>query len=141
MKKTFNWGHGITVFYLIFVSVVATALISSFSVDHSLVVEEYYNEDLAYQSRFNKIKNNLQSDNITIEVKDDHVLIAFPDDKEVKGTIHFYRASDKSKDFTKTIKKNHEIFTKDNIDSGKWSVKVDWTSDNESYYIEQVIFI
>lgn len=141
MFKKFNWGHGITLFYIFFVGIVVTALVASFGVDHSLVVDEYYSEDLAYQSKYDKMANSLNSDNINIITAGEDVVISFPGVEKVSGEVHFYRASDKSQDFTRNITSNQEIFSKTTLSKGKWSVKVDWETGGKSYYKEEVIYL
>ncbi len=141
MIKNFNWGHGITLFYIVFVGIVITALVASFSVDHSLVVDEYYSEDLAYQSRYDKIENSLQNANIDINTKGKDITISFQGSTNVNGTIHFYRASDKSQDFKREISSAQEKFLKAEMSSGKWSVKIDWKMDGKSFYKEEVIYL
>lgn len=141
MIKNFHWGHGITIFYIVFVGVVVTALIASFGVDHTLVVDDYYAQDLTYQERFDKIENSLQSGRVELEIKGDNIHIQFPDSDKIDGSIQFYRASDKSMDFTHTIVSNSEIISFADKASGKWSVKMDWQSEGKSYYKEKVIYL
>ena len=47
MFKKFNWGHGILLFFIIFVGSMLTVLWLSFGVDHSLVRDDYYDEEMA----------------------------------------------------------------------------------------------
>ena len=54
MFKKFNWGHGILLFFIIFVGSMLTVLWLSFGVDHSLVRDDYYDEDIHYQETFDK---------------------------------------------------------------------------------------
>jgi len=141
MFKKFNWGHGITVFYICFVAVVVTALVASFGVDHSLVLDDYYAEDLAYQSTYNSISNNLESKNLDIKVEKEEVRISFKDIDNIQGTIYFYRASDKTKDFKHKISSPNEVISTKGLASGKWSLKISWSDGVKSYYKEEVIYI
>lgn len=143
MFKNFNWGHGITVFYIFFVGAVLTALIASFGIDHSLVVDDYYAQDLAYQKQYDKISNNLDSDSLTISYDkiNEKITFDFSEESKVKGQVYFYRPSDQSQDFKVEVKSNQEEVLTDQLVKGKWRLKVDWTSGSKSYYKEEIINI
>jgi hypothetical protein len=141
MFKSFNWGQGITVFYIVFVGVVVTALVASFSVDHTLVVDDYYAKDIAYQSQYEKIQNDINSDKVIIKQDQDNIIINFPDVNAISGTIQFYRASDKSKDFTHQITSVSEVISIKGKAAGKWKMKIDWMEGNKAFYKEEVIIL
>jgi nitrogen fixation protein FixH len=143
MFKKFNWGHGIMIFYICFVATLITVLVASFSVDHSLVVDDYYAQDLAYQSQFDKNKNSLKPQNIEVDVdKVNHqVTIDFKDATNIIGTVDFYRPSDKSKDFKVQLNgKETTVSTKD-LAPGKWILKMDWSENGKSYYKEELVYL
>ena len=50
-----NWGTGIAIFYGTFMVIMITFVIKSRSVDHSLVMDNYYEEDINYQSHMDKL--------------------------------------------------------------------------------------
>jgi len=143
MFKKFNWGHGIFVFYICFVAAVITALVASFSVDHSLVVDDYYAKDLAYQKQYTKAKNNMESQRVTInnDKATKSLTIDFIHADNVKGYIDFYRPSDKSKDFKIELKGTETIIATDVLLPGKWILKIDWTEKGKPYYMEEMIYI
>ena len=143
MFSKFHWGHGITIFYIIFVGVVLTALIASFSVDHSLVVDDYYATDLAYQSRYDKSKNSMQSPMLEIsKSKSTQVTtISLNTDKPVKGKAHWYRPSDQSADFVVQLKSRETTVSTNKLLKGKWVLKVEWTIEGKTSYAEEQIFI
>lgn len=141
MIKNFNWGHGIALFYVCFVALVVTALVASFGVDRSLVVDDYYAKDLAYQQRYDKMSNSISADNVKIKVEDDKVMVQFNEYENIIGSVQFYKASDKSQDFIKPIYNQNLIIPTKNISKGKWSLKIDWTQNGKSFYKEKVIYI
>ena len=143
MFKKFNWGHGILVFYICFVAAVVTALIASFSLDHSLLVDDYYSKDLAYQKQYDKVKNNNESQRVNInnDKSAQSLTIDFIQADEVKGYVDFYRPSDKSEDFKVELKDKETIIATDKLLPGKWILKIDWTEKGKPYYMEEIIFI
>jgi len=141
MIKNFNWGHGIALFYICFVAVVVTALIASFGVDRSLVVDDYYAKDLAYQEQYDKITNSMSSDNVNVNVLDNQVELQFKNSNGISGEVQFYRASDKAQDFSKDITGSHVIIPTSTLSRGKWSLKIDWTEEGQSFYKEEIIYL
>ena len=143
MFKKFNWGHGILIFYICFVGAVATALIASFGVDHSLVVDDYYAKDLAYQTQYTKSQNNLDKQSLTID--NDKVNKAIKIDintiAKVEGSINFYRPSDKTKDFSVKINDKNSSISTEGLLPGKWVLKIDWKENGKPFYSEELIYI
>lgn len=139
----FHWGHGIALFYLIFVGVLIFALVKSFGVDHSLVVDDYYAKDLTYQEHFDKKKNYLLSDNVEVSYdKDTQKLMLAIDGMPIsKGSIWFYRASEKDKDFNVSFNTNKFDINTANMISGRWKLKIEWTQEGNPYYTEKEIYI
>lgn len=144
----FTWGTGIAIVYTLFVIVMIGMVIYSKTFDHSLVVDNYYEEDLAYQSHIDKVKNarTLEQDLIIQEDKEQQiVLFKFPREfRQISGSIWFYRASDKSKDFKINIEVDSDgqvIVPFKNLATGLWKVKVDWGGDGKPFYKEVTIVL
>ncbi len=140
----FNWGHGITIFFILFVGTLIFVVISSRKVDRSLVFDNYYEKDIQYQSHINKVKNTTAlTKGLEIDKKNGAIIFQFPDLPSINGTIAFYRASDKSKDFTKRIILNSKSVMKIDVRSllkGVWTVKVEWSSNGVPYYTEKHLY-
>lgn len=143
MIKNFNWGHGIALFYVCFVGLVIWALIISFSVDRSLVVDDYYATDIAYQSQYDKAENSMQSPMLYISqnTKTQIITIGFNSEKSVLGTAHWYRPSDQSADFIVDLIDKETKISTEKILKGKWILKVEWTIDGMVSYAEEQIII
>lgn len=138
-----NWGQGIAIFYVLFASVLITALVASRSVDHSLVVDDYYAQDLAYQNQYNKTTNTIRANKVKIQYDRQaaQLTLDFKEAQQIKGEIQFYRPSDKSQDFTKVIDHHLMNISTSELISGKWKVKVDWTEGNQAYYWEETLYL
>lgn len=144
----FNWGVGIAIFYSLFVVVMVGMVVYSKNFDHSLVVDNYYEEDLQYQKHIDKVNNSRKlATDLVIENNKEQQAILFQFPKETAqlgGNILFYRADDKSKDFNVKIAPGADgkiaVPVKD-MKPGRWQLKVDWEGNGTSYYKEQTIFI
>lgn len=144
----FNWGHGIAIFYTSFALIMIFMVIKSTGYDRSLVYEDYYAKDLAYQEQYDKIVN---SKNLShpLEIKEDManavVELVFPEEiKNISGVVHFYRPSGKAVDFKLKIanlQQNKMTVSVKGKLTGAWTVKVDWKGDGTAFYDEKDIFI
>lgn len=139
----FNWGHGITIFFILFVGTLVTVLVASRSVDHSLVVDDYYAMDLSYQQRYDAIKNTNANESISIikDKKNNQLIVTIKSEEKATGEIILYRPSDKSKDYTIPISTNITEIPLNDLTQGKWRVKTTWTIGEKPFYYEQELFI
>ncbi len=141
--KNFNWGHGIALFYIVFVGVLLTALISSFGVDHSLVVEDYYAKDLNYQKQYEKMQNANANHNALIKnnLSEKTISVEFLEGTPSSASAQFYRPSDASKDFSIAFDKSINIISTETMVKGKWVIKLEWNENGKKFYLEQDIII
>jgi nitrogen fixation protein FixH len=142
----FTWGTGIAIFYILFATTMVAMVLYSKTLDNSLVVEDYYDKDLQYQSHIDKLKNSqaLSKDlELIHDSKNRTMKIQFPQDfKAIEGTILFYRSEDKSKDQVVKITVDSDYAMTipiSNFMPGKWTLKIDWTGDGKPFYKEQVV--
>lgn len=144
----FNWGTAIAIVYTSFALIMVGMVVYSKKFDHSLVVDNYYEEDLAYQAHIDRLENSrgLEQDlTIQLEKKDGIILFQFPDGfQQLGGNIWFYRADDKSKDFKLTIEPDDEgkvLVPSKTLAPGLWKVKVNWEGNGTPFYKETAIVI
>jgi nitrogen fixation protein FixH len=141
-----NWGTSIAIFYTLFAATMVGFVIKSKSYDNSLVVDDYYAKDLAYQQQYDKLANSqaLVAD-LAIGKVAEGVQFIFPKDaQQPSGEILFYRASDKSKDFTLKVAPDSnglQLVPTDQLTPGRWTVKVDWQGGGKEFYKEQVVIL
>lgn len=147
MKK-FNWGTGIFIFYSVFAASLFYQVYRSTQYDHSLVVENYYEEDINYQSRYDQIQNsrNLEA-GLQIQLKKEEKVIAleFPKNKkDISGEILLYRPNNKTLDQHIPIKLNEEnkmLIPTNDILYGRWRMEVEWEMEGKSYFDKKTLNI
>lgn len=142
-KVNFHWGHGITIFYVIFVGALIWVLIASRKVDRSLVRNDYYELDLNYQERYEKIQRTIRKNAISTHIGRDRkeLLLSFNGRGEAVGSIHLYRPNDKESDLHKTFSGREWSLPMAELAKGKWRLKVEWDQGGESYYHEETIYL
>lgn len=143
-----NWGTGIAIFYTLFASALVMVVIKSTQYDHSLVVDNYYEEDLHYQSHFDKLVNSQQAGmavKISLDKATDNIQLIFPKEMEnIEGNIHFFRPSDQKRDFNLGIElntDNEQQLPANTLAPGLWKLQVDWQSAGKAFFTEQVLVL
>ncbi len=143
-----NWGTGIVIAFIAFIGFIMYFVINMSAVDKydtSLVTEDYYKQELEYQSDIDKESNAKElTHNITWERTDKGLLISFPEDLKIDnitGKVFLYRPSNKQLDFESTISlSNHNLLIPDKrLLDGRWNIKVDWQYRGKSYLFKEAI--
>ena len=147
MKMKFNWGTGILLTIILFFLAVVAFFIYSANLDINLVEENYYEKELAYQERIDRIKNTEKlPEKIKINLADKTLTIAFPGiykGKQPVGHVLFYRPSDQAKDFTVPLQLNDsalQVIDASRLDPGRYMIKIDWMMDGSGYYFEEAVY-
>jgi len=150
MKIKLNWGFGVVLAFIGFISFIMYFVISM-SADnkysHDLVANDYYNRELKFQEKIEATKNakNLK-ENIKIERVKEGMKIIFPkefDTKLIKGKVFLYRPSNKQLDFEMLIAlsdSSYLLMPDKRLLDGRWNIIVDWTYKEQSYLFKKEIF-
>lgn len=143
-----NWGTAIVIAFVGFIGFIMYFVVSMSTndkYDHDLVVEDYYQKELKFQSDIDKEKNaKALKTNINWQKTENGILVEFPkelDVKKIKGTVFLYRPSNKKLDFEIPISlSNHNLLIPDNkLLDGRWNISIDWAYNKESYLYKEAI--
>ena len=150
MNFKIGWGTSIVIAIALFMSFILYFVIkvqSDSKYDNDLVVEEYYKKDALYGEDYIKMQNaaDLVEKPMVIQTKDS-VEVKFPSSmnlQEIKGTVSFYRPSNKKLDFQVPISlsKPSLLIPKLNLVGGRWDIFIDWEYQSKSYKIKETIYI
>lgn len=139
-----SWGTGIWAFYGLFVLMIITLVGMSVSQKIDLVTDNYYEEELIYQGRIDKIAHAKQlAVPLKWEVVAEGIKIQFPTDmKGVSGEVNFYCPSDKGKDFKVTIQPDasgSQFVSTQKAAAGRYKMQIDWQAKGVGYWNEGII--
>jgi hypothetical protein len=144
----FNWGTGILIAIIIFMSITVITVIYLMNQKVDLVTDNYYAKELKYQEQIDKMsRTNAVGDEIKIITDNGFVHLMFPKNEsqnKIVGSIHFYRPSDSNKDFIIPLSIDtsfQQVIPTQNLDKGYWKIKLDWNQDSVGYYKETSIII
>jgi nitrogen fixation protein FixH len=141
-----SWGHKILFVYLAFVAGILFLVFKASQEKFDLVTPNYYEAELKFQNVIDdKHRVALLSSPPKITHSVNTVQIQLPEEffnRQVKGQVHLYRASDASKDVRAdfaTDKCLAAIQLNQNL-AGAYDLKLSWQADGKTFYNEQRIF-
>jgi hypothetical protein len=142
-----SWGYKIAVLYIGFILLIGIMVFMSMRQKIDLVSEDYYEKELAFQSKIIEMNNvSSLSENISHKITSEEIILDFPEDfknSSLKGIINFFRPSDSSKDFKISIQLNdlsvHIPLNK--FTRGMYKLQVSWTANSIPYFTEEIIVI
>lgn len=138
----FNWGTGIVVAIIAFISFImymVTTMVTDHKYNHDLVTDRYYQKELKYQENIDAERNvKALEKSISIDIKENGLEVAFPENFEanfIKGTVFLYRPSDKTLDGEfPIVLKNHKLNIPEKyLVEGRWNITVDFTYKGTPY--------
>lgn len=143
-----NWGTGIVLAFIGFIAFIMYFVINmntNDKYDHDLVTDDYYKEELNYQTNIDKEANSKSlAENISWEKTDEGLLLHFPkniEPKEISGKVFLYRPSNKQLDIEIPISlSDHNLLIPDNrLLDGRWNIYVDWSYNDTAYLFKKEI--
>ena len=143
-----SWGYRIAMLYVSFALFIAYFVTRSMQQKIDLVVPDYYEQELSFQSRLeNSNRNNELSSPLSVRVENNNVVINYPDDlngKSLSGNILFFRPSDNGidKNFPVNVSTdNSQRISTTGLQNGMYRVKAEFECEGQHYYSEQQIII
>ena len=147
--KNFHWGKAIAIFFVVYIIILISVVIKSRSVDHALVTDDYYAQDLDYQKHYQMKANQIQYyPGISMIYRDTTRTVEIDwksSNKSLHGKLQLYRASNEKKDqlieVTVTPFENRSMLPVSHLSSGKWSGLLTWTDGEREYYYEDSFYV
>ena len=141
-----NWGTAIVIAFVAFIAFIMYFVIqmsTDDTLDHELVVEDYYQQELKYQDEIDKVSNvKSLSQEITYAKTTEGLVLTFPEEiQDIEGKVFLNRPSNKQLDFEMPISlSNHNLLIPDNrLLDGRWNIRVEWEQDGKPYLFKTAI--
>ena len=144
-----NWGKGIVIAFVLFMSFILYFVIkvqSGDKYDNELVTQEYYKKEKLVQGNIEGIQNaNSLNVKVAITKTDEGLVISFPDSfdpKLIKGKVSLYRPSNQKLDFETLISLSGSdlLIPKNNLVGGLWGITVAWEYEGKTYLNKEEIY-
>lgn len=141
-----NWFHKMMLLLLAFISMLMYFTIRSVNAPLPLVTEKYYEEELKYQDKIEKLSNaEKMKQQIDITASEGKLKIKVPDSlnvSEIKGNVKMYYPADEKRD--RNIPLSIASGNTQEIDlegiKGNYTIEVDWTYGDHHFLTEKKIF-
>ena len=138
-----NWGHKLTMVILVFVALMGYLVYRSLSTNFELVEQDYYKNELQYQQVIDATQRASRLKGVVVIKKaNGRVSVELPVEmkrKNVKGLLWFYCAYDSKMDRKLAFQPNEngmQSFDLSLFEPGTYTVKVEWSTDDTTYYNE-----
>jgi hypothetical protein len=138
-----SWGTGIAIFYSFFVIAMLVFVYAATNQDISLVSDTYYEEDLSYQVKLDKIQRTNQLKHVfelSIEQNSTGISVTIPEElSHFKGNMTLFHPAYAMLDQIYPIESNtqHKQFIPvQRLKKGRWLVKIDGENEGKNYYHE-----
>lgn len=142
-----NWGHGIVIFFGVFISLAVIFIIFSLKQNNDLVEKDYYRKGADYTAQMiiNQ-RSEVYKDSVDLLVSDNYMLVELAS-TIVEGAdslnLFFFRPSDERLDNqfkTSLVNETIEIALS-NFIHGRYIVQLGWNLDGEEYMLKRDVFI
>ena len=140
-----NWGTKITLAYAGFIAFIMYMVIRAFGQDFDLVADDYYAQEINYQSKLEKQANLLRSES-KVEIRNEphQLTFTFPKSSKTVGEIYFYHPSKKLFDRTIPIELSDDgvqVVDRADIVPGNYRVYIEWKAGETSYFQQEKLFL
>ncbi|MBC6612548.1 FixH family protein [Hymenobacter sp. BT507] len=144
------WPYAIITAFLLFGGYIGYMVSQTMRTNVDLVSPTYYQQELAYQQRIESVARTAALPSavaIEYQAAEQQLRVQLPttlSGQLLEGSIHFFRPSNLQLDFTLPLQPDSDLIQRistQKTDSGFWRVRVDFTADGQSYFVEQDLTI
>jgi nitrogen fixation protein FixH len=145
-----NWGTGIVIAFALFITFIlyfVFSVQSNSKYDNELVVEEYYKHDAKFGDEMVRVQNATDLDQKPVITNtSEGITIVFPEvyiPNDIKGTVSFYRPSNKKFDFDVPISLSGPslLVPANRLVGGRWDINMEWQYKGKQYLTKEIIYI
>ena len=143
----FNWGTGILVFLILFLSASAVFIFFAMRQDVNLVHEDYYEQGVDYSAQMDVDARSAEyKDSFKTYVKDGSLVVEFEKSLALSidsGSVLLYRPSSSSLDVSMPfgLMENSLKIPGSHLVTGRYILKLSWYSSGLKYEVDRTIYI
>lgn len=148
MKPENRFLYGLIVVLILFLIIHIGFVFFAGGQDFPLVSENYYQQELQYQERIDRLSRaNELKNNIAVTISDGLIRLTYPDHfstSPVQGSIRLFRPSDQRMDRTYPLTVTPDLsqkITTRGLAPGRWKLFLDWTLDGVTYSMERDLYV
>ena len=148
MKLKFNWGTGITIFIILFISFYVFLIFFTKSKVFYMVSDKYYPESIVFEKQIEKTRHaRALNEKIIIKIVNDTLILKLPSWNEgntASGSFLFYKPDDAKEDVIVPVNVNPQgiqYVYPSGLVKGRYILKADWKMNDTAYYDEISVYI
>jgi nitrogen fixation protein FixH len=147
MKFKLNWGFGITVAIVLFMTFILTFVFRAARVSNDLYAEDYYQQELDFQSEIDAISAaNMYKDDLYFSQNDKEIVVHFKSEmpwNQLNAKLYFYRPDDAKMDRNITFLPQNgiQLIAKEYFKNGNYEVKLKWKQGKTSFLVKQNLYV
>lgn len=138
-----NWGKGLTIAMALFIGFIITLTSIMMSKSTDLEDEDYYAREVNYEQEIQASKNAATLGKATVNLVDDAIQIAFPDDLALsEGKVVLSRPNNQKLDQEFYFEEgNSFVIPKSKLVAGKYNIEILYKINNQSCIQKEEITI
>ena len=143
----FNWGTGILIFLILFLSASAVFIFFAMRQDVNLVHEDYYEQGVDYSAQMNVDARSAEyKDSFKTYVEDGSLVVKFGKSLALSidsGSVLLYRPSSSSLDVSMPFGQMDTSLKipRSNLVTGRYILKLSWYAEGLKYEVDETIYI
>lgn len=136
-----HWGWGIGLLYSGFVAMIGVLVFSSMNQHIELVTENYYDEEIQFQQKIDRIKRtNALIEPLRWSIEAGQLTVQFPGNVGTpEGKIHFYCPANSHNDRRIQLKPDAQKTARialASLPTGHYNFQIDWEAGGQTYWNE-----
>lgn len=138
-----NWGHKLTIVIIAFVCLMGFMVYQATQTDFQLVEKGYYKSELKYQQVIDgNSRVNALSSKPSVVKSGNRIIVQLPGemkDTQIEGSLWFYCAYNEKMDRRFELRPDKDAVQELDaamFEEGEYTVKMEWTSNDQHYYSE-----
>ncbi|PKR81548.1 hypothetical protein CW751_03210 [Brumimicrobium salinarum] len=138
-----NWGHGITIALVAFMSFIVYMGVILIKTPTELVSPDYYKNEVVYEREVTAQQNAINNEsNLEIENTEEGLFLQINTIDEVKKAhIKLYRANAKDSDVNIASDGKSVFINKEKLTAGKYYLTVDWKVNDKNFQLRETVWI
>lgn len=141
-----NWGTGLMLAmgcFIGFILFLVITMTTNKELDHDLVTEQYYQQEVDFQNQLEKqINTRSLSAPVSVHRTTEGFVIYFPEEfisQNIEGKVSLYRPSNKNMDFEVPFSLSTQklLVPRERLLGGRWNMIIDWTNGQEDYMFKK----
>lgn len=138
-----NWGHGITIVLVAFMSYIVYMGVVLISKNTDLVTPEYYKDEVLFEREINAQQNAFNNkSSLDLDLSKEGLFIKLDTPDEVEAlAVTLYRPNTKDGDINEKSSGKSMFIDNTKLKTGKYYVTAEWEAQNQSYQMRDTLWI